>query len=111
MSKRLDLSEKHRAMVETVLLEHVPGVEVWAYGSRVNGRGHAGSDLDLVLRTIEFGPVSVAKMRAVAEAFRDSNIPFLVDVHDWSTLPQRFHSEIERDHVVLIAPAEQSPPR
>ncbi len=25
--------------------------EVWAYGSRVNGKAHQGSDLDLVIRT------------------------------------------------------------
>ena len=50
MIKRLNLSEKHRLMVETLLQEHVPGLEVWAYGSRVNGGSHPGSDLDLVLR-------------------------------------------------------------
>jgi predicted nucleotidyltransferase len=26
-------------------------IEVWAYGSRVNGSAHEGSDLDLVIRT------------------------------------------------------------
>ena len=35
-----------------MLREHVPNAEVWAYGrSRVNGRCHSGSDLDLVLRS------------------------------------------------------------
>ena len=37
-------------MLEGILREHVPGVEVWAYGSRVSGHSHGGSDLDLVLR-------------------------------------------------------------
>ena len=37
-------------MLEEILREHVPGVEVWAYGSRVSGHSHGGSDLDLVLR-------------------------------------------------------------
>lgn len=109
MSERLELSEKHRKMVETLLDEHVPGIEVWAYGSRVNGRSHAGSDLDLVLRTTKSRPMSEAKMRAVENAFKDSNLPFLVDVHDWSDLPDRFHSEIERNHVILIAGARQFP--
>ena len=90
-------------MVEALLHEHVPGLEVWAYGSRVNGRSHAGSDLDLVLRGTESHALSPDRMQDIAEAFRESNIPFLVDVHDWSTLPDQFRSEIERDHVVLIA--------
>ena len=29
---------------------HLPGVEVWAHGSRVTGGRHGGSGLDLVLR-------------------------------------------------------------
>ena len=103
MSGRLELSEKHRKMVETLLGEHVPGMEVWAYGSRVNGRSHAGSDLDLVLQTTKSRPISKAKMRAVENAFKDSHLPFLVDVHDWSDLPDRFRAEIERSHIILIA--------
>ena len=49
MTERLDLQPRHRKQIEAMLREHLPGVEVWAYGSRVNGRGHGGSDLDVVL--------------------------------------------------------------
>ena len=103
MNEQLDLSDRHRAIVEALLQEYVPGVEVWAYGSRVNGRSHDGSDLDLVLRNESLAPLDPARMTAIAEAFRDSNIPFLVDTHDWARLPGGFHSEIERSHIVLIA--------
>ena len=102
MSERLELSKRHRKIVETLLGKHVPGVEVWVYGSRTNGRSHPGSDLDLVLRTAQSRPLPEAKMRAVDEAFRGSDLPFLVDVHDWSALPARFRSEIEQSHIVLI---------
>ena len=30
------------------------------------------------------------------EALRESNIPFHVEAHDWSWLPEKFHGEIER---------------
>ena len=46
----MHLSGRHRRALEALLREHLPDVEVWAYGSRVNGLGHEGSDLDLVLR-------------------------------------------------------------
>ena len=36
-------------ILEMLLSEHLPGVEFWACGSRVDGRSHDGSDLDLVL--------------------------------------------------------------
>ena len=105
MGNRLHLSDKHRTMVETLLREHLPGVEVWAYGSRVNGRSHDGSDLDMVLRNIDSVPLPATTMQVIVEAFRESNIPFLVDIHDWSALTDRFRSEIERNHVVLVAVA------
>ena len=107
MTDRLNLSDRHREMVERLLREHLPGVEVWAYGSRVNGRSHDGSDLDLVLRNHVLAPFDASQMTAVTQAFRDSNIPFLIDAHDWARLPVSFHAEIERSHVVLIAGPHQ----
>ena len=37
-------------MLEELLLEHPPDVEVWACDNRVNGRIHDGGDCDLVPR-------------------------------------------------------------
>ena len=50
MTDRIHLKRKQRQELEALLQEDLPNVEVWAYGSRVNGRSHGGSDLDLVLR-------------------------------------------------------------
>ena len=46
MSDRLHLLPKHRRALEALLRKPLPDVEVWAYGSRVNGRSHDGSDLN-----------------------------------------------------------------
>ena len=99
MSDRLALADRHRAMLEALLREHVPHADVWAYGSRVNGAGHDASDLDLVLRGPGLRPVGDG-FHALLGALRESNLPILVQAHDWATLPERFHREIERDYVV-----------
>ncbi len=84
------------------LLEaHLPGVTVWAYGSRVEGRAHEASDLDLVLRSPDLGPIPEAALGEFREALRESNIPILVDAWDWARLPIAFQTEILRSHVVL----------
>ena len=98
----LDLQPRHRRQIEAMLREHLPGVEVWAYGSRVNGRGHGGSDLDLVLRGPDLQRLPIGKLSDLTEAFRESNIPFLIEARDWARLPESFHREIERDYVVLL---------
>ena len=102
MADRLHLKPKHRQVLEALLRKHLPDVEVWAYGSRVNGRSHDGSDLDLVLRGPDLKEIPIGLLGDFEEAFRESNIPFLVEARDWTRLPERFHLEIERDYVVLV---------
>ena len=100
MTDRLDLPARYRAELEALLREHVPEAEVWAYGSRVNGESHEGSDLDLVLRGPNLQPLGVEYVD-LTEALEKSNIPILVQIHDWTRLPESFHKEIERDYVVV----------
>ena len=77
-------------------------MEVWAYGSRISGQSHEGSDLDLVLRRPGLTKIELSRLSDFEEALRESTIPFLVEARDWARLPQSFHREIERDHVVLL---------
>jgi len=101
MIKRLDLPRRYREQIEALLRQHVPGVEVWAYGSRVNGRSHEGSDLDLVLRGPELQEIPSGQLANLTEALEASNVPIIVQAHDWAWLPEHFHREIERGYVVL----------
>ena len=100
MTERLSLPPRYRRVVEALLREHVPEAEVWAYGSRVNGESHDGSDLDLVVRSPSLDPLG-AEFLDLVGAFQESNIPILVQTHDWERLPESFHREIERDYVVV----------
>ena len=100
MTDRLALPRRYREQLEALLSEHVPGVEVWAYGSRVNGESHDGSDLDLALRGPALEPLD-GGYYDLLEAIEKSNIPILVQAHDWAMLPESFHREIELDYVVV----------
>lgn len=101
MADRLDLLPRHRRAIQSLLARHLPEVEVWAYGSRIDGRSHSGSDLDLVLRAPGLLPIPAEGLARLREALRDSNVPFLVEAHDWAILPRGFRRRIERKHVVL----------
>ena len=106
MTDGLSLHPRHRRAIQTLVARHLPEVEVWAYGSRIDGRGHPGSDLDLVLRAPGPTPISRKKLARLKDAFTDSSIPFLVEAHDWALLPRAFRRRIEQKHVVLFgAPA------
>ena len=67
---------------------------MWAYGSRIDGFAHSGSDLDIAI--VGEGDISVLKT-----ALEESNIPFLVDVVKFENLPESFQKEILKKYVVL----------
>jgi len=77
--------------------------EVWAFGSRVKGNAHEGSDLDLVLRMPQLTPMPGAIFADLKETIRASNIPILIELHDWARLPASFHKNIERNYDVLFS--------
>ena len=109
MTDQLHLPQRYRRILEGLLREHVPEAEVWAYGSRITGESHDGSDLDLVIRGPELKPLDDGFFELL-EAIEQSNIPILVQAHDWARLPESFHAEIERDYVVVQEGEEEKTP-
>ena len=101
MPDRLHIAAKHRAILKALIREHLAGIEVWAYGSRVNGCSHEGSDLDLVLRGPDLQELPCAQLSGFTDAVRESMIPFLIEARDWARLPERFQREIEQEYVVV----------
>lgn len=102
MTNRFRLPENYRLPLELLFQEHLPGVEAWVYGSRLTNRCHDGSDFDRVLRGPELREIPIEKLLDFKHALQESSIPFLVEPHDWSHLPDRFPKQIERDIVRLV---------
>lgn len=98
---RLWLPAGQLRCLQELLARHVPQAEVWAYGSRVSGGAHEGSDLDLVLRNPADLGQDVPGWSALQQALQDSPLPMLVQVHQWSRLPASFRRNIEAGYVVV----------
>ena len=96
------LREKDRETLLRIFSEIEMPIEVWAYGSRVNGSAHEGSDLDLVLRTKDLKALDPILFNEISSKIRDSNIPILVELRDWAILPESFHKRIEAQYEVLF---------
>ena len=101
----IDIRPDHWAVIRDILLRHVPGHEVWAFGSRAKGTAKAWSDLDLVIMTSTALPLMTRA--ALADDFSESNLPWKVDIVDRATLAETFREIIERDKV-LVQPVEDS---
>ena len=77
---------------------HLPGVEIWAYGSRVRGNSRRYSDLDLVAFT---KPGQRPLADGLREAFEESDLPIRVDLFLWDDLPESFRTRIMEEYAVL----------
>lgn len=97
----LNLPQKYLSLVNEILKQHCPTSTVWAYGSRVKGTAHEGSDLDIAIFNLNQNSNSAKKLSEIRDAFEESNLPFNVDVFDWNTIPEKFKPEIEKNHFVL----------
>jgi len=95
----LNLNPKHLKIIKKILSTHVHNQTVWAYGSRVKGTSHEGSDLDLVIIDTKENPTK--QLSILKTAFSESNLPITVDILNWSDIPEQFKEEINRIHEVL----------
>jgi type I restriction enzyme S subunit len=95
----LDVRPEHWQIVRRILRRHVPGCEVWAFGSRATRTAKPFSDLDLAI--IGDRPLPLGLSAALAEAFSDSDLPWKVDIVDWATTGESFRRLIEAQKVVV----------
>jgi len=95
------LQEKHKNILENIFSRFPIEGEVWAYGSRVNGTAHEGSDLDLVIKAREGATLSPYLLLDIKDAIHDSSLPMLIDIFDWQQLPESFQQNILSRHEVL----------
>jgi len=100
MKPSIMLKSEHRAIVLTILRQHLPdNAQIWIFGSRATGKAHPRSDLDLA---IDCGQKLSTKIESTLHfAFEDSNLPMTVDLVDMQSISGWFRQEVERDRVRL----------
>lgn len=102
----IDIRPDHWEIVQRILQEHVPNLEVWAFGSRAKWNAKAFSDLDLAIITDE--PLPIDTSAALNEAFSESDLPWKVDVVDWASVGDGLKKAIKRDKVLVQEKGEST---
>ena len=103
----IDLPENLLTQVKTILKQHVPEVEIWAFGSRVTGTAKDYSDLDLVVLGKDKLPQK--QFHQLQEAFQESELPIRIDVLDWHRITPEFRKNIKKNYEVLFLPLSFRP--
>ncbi|MBK8954161.1 MAG: nucleotidyltransferase domain-containing protein [Saprospiraceae bacterium] len=95
------LKEKYKEMLSRIFTIYNYPYQVWAYGSRVNGDAHDGSDLDLVIRMKSGEAFPMQEFFELQNTINQSNVPILIDLRDWHHLPESFQKNILNQHEVF----------
>ena len=93
------VSEADWQIIQNTLRTFVPDCDVWAFGSRAIGNAKPYSDLDLAIRGKK--PLGIDLASQLTEAFAESDLPYKVDIVDWTTASERFRATIEQDKVLV----------
>ncbi len=93
------VSEADWLIIRNILRAHVPDCTVWVFGSRATGRTKPYSDLDLAVSGEKL--LGMDLIGQLAESFAESDLPYKVDIVDWTTASENFRKTIERDRVVV----------
>lgn len=96
----MDLTKEETDIVIAAIRQHLPkDVEVYFFGSRVDGTSHKGSDLDVLIKwssRVDLGQLSLAK-----EAIEESNILFKVDIVDYHRCSEQMIKNISKNIVKI----------
>ena len=100
MNAVLALTPSETATVRDILHRILPpGITVHVFGSRARGEPKPWSDLDLALEGP--GPLSLALMAELAEAFDESDLPWKVDLVDRVSVSDDFGQIIDAHKIAL----------
>jgi len=97
--REIDIKPGELEIVRAILARRVPDREVRAFGSRVSGPAKKFSDLDLAI--MGETPLASSVLSDLEEDFRESDLPFKVDLVDWASTKEHFRQIIRRDSVAV----------
>ena len=87
--KTIALSQIERNIVRNIL-KGMPNVVI--FGSRINGSSKRFSDLDICFK----GAIAPEVFELLKEAFENSELPFKVDLVEYSKIPKTFQQIIDQ---------------
>ena len=95
------LMERDRQTLFEIFEKFQEVKSVYLYGSRAKGTYKSGSDIDLAIMN---GNVSPKTIRSIKAEIQDSNLPYFVDITDFTTLNHKELAEhIQRMGVPFYA--------
>ncbi len=98
----IDLKSDFLEIVLSIIQKYIPDKEVWAFGSRVNGKAKKFSDLDLVI--VDDIPLNREVLINLEEAFQESDLRIKVDIIEFCKVSLEFQEIIKANYLIINKP-------
>ena len=96
------VNEKEQKIIESILAKYRDEYAFYYYGSRAKGDFGKPSDLDILIKGSEEMPIGTFEQ--LRRDFDESWLPFIVDLHDFHRMSDRFYQLIESSLVDVFEP-------
>lgn len=96
----IDLTDAELNCVRRIVRLHLPEEEIWVFGSRIQHTQKRYADLDLAI--VSDRPLSARRLALLADDLAESDLPFRVDLVDWSTASEPMRGQIDAAHEILL---------
>ena len=91
----LQLAEKHKKILQQILSKYP--YKFYAYGSRAKGTARKLSDLDICYQE----NISDAVAFQIEEEFKESDLPFVVELVAWKQMRPEFREMIKKNLTLI----------
>lgn len=95
----INLEKTELILLKNILEKYVPNYTVWLFGSRATPHIKPHSDIDVVIMTQT--PLDIHTFSELSLALSDSDLPYKVDLIDWSVIDDDFKKIIQKQYVVI----------
>ena len=92
---KLDLGPKYVDIIKKTILAEISNAEIFIFGSRTQGKALEYSVVDVALKSSDKIPIEI--MLRLNARFKESTIPYKIDVVDLNNLKTEFKNIIEKD--------------
>ncbi len=96
----IHLESEYLKIILDIVAKHELTKAVYVFGSRARGDHKKYSDLDLAIKNET--PLPAQTLVKMKDDFENSQLPFTVDVIEWSKITPEFKKNIENDLIPLI---------
>jgi len=95
----INLEKRHLEFVQSTLKKYIPNDTIWLFGSRVTEKIKPYSDIDLAIIANQEIPSKI--MSQLSLAFAESDLPYKVDLIDWSMIDDEFKAIVRAKYEII----------